>query len=1178
MIAIALTVLQLTNQTQQMYKYYPGGSNASNCSSHKILLTMKLTVVLLLLAFMQVNAKSFGQSKITLSAKNESLVKVLKSIRRQSGYNLVIISTNMENAKPVSVNLSQVTLEEALTKVLSGEQLTYSIDEKGIVVKEKISATTITNPVTVTITGSVVDEKGLPLPGTSVVVKGTKKGTATGASGNFTIEVNQGDVLRFTLLGYIPAEIKVGVTNVYNIVLKQDSKALTEVVVTALGIKKEKKAVTYALQTVNGDVLEKVKTPTALGGLVGMVAGLDVQSSTDFFTNPGISLRGLSPLIVIDGVPDPTADPYKINADDIESITVLKGTAGAALYGSIGINGAILYTTKRGKKGLTDVELNSSTMVQTSFLAAPKVQTTYGAGNDGLYSYVDGSGGGLEGGGWVWGPALNQKDPSTASGYLELPQFNSPYNPNVTYTYNLGNGTTATSHYKPIPWISRGANNVANFFQKGLLSSNSIAVTTSGDKGSFRVSAADNYQRGVVPNTNLNNASFSIAGNYNITPQLTLDGKISYNRQYTANYPTTGYGAATILYNVALWMGTDVDVRDLKSYWQPGKVNVQQAYYNLSYYNNPYFLAYQQLNGYHADNTFGNLSLNYQFSKELSLKLRSGFNENTINQESDYPYSLINYGTTAVGNYSNSISTHFDITTDLILSYKHDFGKNFSLSAIAGAANFFNNDKSLSASTDGLSIPGQYYLSNSINPITGSNYLGQKQINSLYSNLDLEMYHFIYLSGTARRDQTSTLPLAHNAFIYPSVGISAVLSDAFKLPDAISYLKVRSTWAQVNSGSISSGNPYASINTYSIGNKFNGVTSLYYPSTFDTPNIIPNSVQSLESGFTLGLMKNRLNIDATYFRNLEYNNFQYVTPSQTSGYSYLLQNGNQYVKKGLEFVLSGTPIKTSTFEWNSGFNFSSNHTYIKRVDNQTYGPGYYSQYLKVGDRFDKTTVYEGQFSADGKLLIGANGYPLNALYATKLGYSDPAWIYGWQNTFKYKNVSLTISVDGRLGGLQYSTLNSTMDWGGTSLRTVNQYRVDANAGKSTYVVPGEVVTSGSATYDSHGNLLTDTRKYAPNTTAVNYIAFSQSENGNPYANNYYYYSGTYIKLRSVTLTYSLSKQMLSKQKVFKAASVSLIGNNLLLASKIPNTDPDPGSDSYQTPSKRSVGVNLNLKF
>ncbi|MHB8206058.1 SusC/RagA family TonB-linked outer membrane protein [Mucilaginibacter sp.] len=1035
---------------------------------------------------------------------------------------------------------------------------------------------TITSNNSFTINGKVSDEKNQPLPGVSVKIKGTAIGTVTDVLGNYTIKANNGDVLVFSFIGFVSQEITIGgQTGNYNIQLKDDPKALSEVVVTALNIKKEKKSLTYALQTVDGEILEKVKTPTAIGGLVGQVAGLDIQTTTSFFQSPGILLRGQTPLIVIDGVPDPTADPYKINADDIESITVLKGAAGAALYGSMGINGAILYTTKRGKKGVTEVEFNSSTMFQTGFLAVPKVQTQYGDGNNGVYSYVDGSGDGLEGGGWVWGPALNQKDPNTASGYLELPQYNSPYNPNVTYTYDLGNGTTATSHYKPLPWISRGANNIANFFQTGVMANNSVAITTSGDKGYFRVSFANNFQAGVEPNTSLNNSSFTIAGNYNLTPKLTLDGRISYNRQSSDNIPSTGYSQGSLLYNVALWMGADVDIRDLKNYWAPGETGLQQSYYNLSYYNNPYFLAYQQLNGYHSDKTFGNLSLNYQFSKDLSLKLRSGFNANSVNEDEDYPYSYI--GGNPDGNFSTSDATHFDITTDLILSYKHKISDNFNLSAIAGASSFFNEDKGLSASTDGLSIPGQYYLSNSINPITGSNYLDQRQINSLYADLDLELYHFIYLSGTARRDQTSTLPLENNAFIYPSVGVSAVLSEAFKLPEVISYLKVRSTWAMVNSGAISSTNPYASINTYNNANKFNGVSSLSYPTSYDTPDLIPNTVQSWESGLALGLLKNRLNADVTYFRNLESNNFQNVTPSQASGYSSLLVNANEFLNKGLEFVLNGTPIKTSNFQWTSGFNFSNNHTWIKKVSYDTYGPGYYNQYLKVGDRLDKLYVSEGQFSADGKLIVGSNGYPLNALYSTPMGDTDPNWIYGWQNTFNYKNISLSVSLDGRLGGLQYSTVNQKMAWGGTALSTVNQYRVAANAGQSTYIVPGEVVVSGNATYDSHGNLLTDTRKYAPNTTPVNYISYMESTSGAA-QNNYFYYSGTYLKLRSVSLTYTFSKKMLSKQKAFKSASVSLVGNNLLLFSKLPNADPDTGADSYETPSTRSIGFNFNLKF
>src|SRR6185437_4412165 len=267
------------------------------------------------------------------------------------------------------------------------------------------------------------------LQSVSVSVKGTNNGTTTGATGVFSIETGRNSIVSFSCVGYVAEDMPVDGRSTLVIYLAPDDKQqLGEVVVTtALGIKKQEKALGYAVQAVSGESLEKVKAPTVAGELTGKVAGLDVQNSTDLFQNPTILLRGVTPLIVIDGIPDPSADPYKLNADDIESVTVLKGTTAGALYGSMGVNGAILYTTKRGKKKRLSADVNSSTVFQTGYTVVPRVQTQYGDGDNGVYAYVDGSGGGAEGGGWVWGPRLDEKVAGTKSGYLELPQYNSPY-------------------------------------------------------------------------------------------------------------------------------------------------------------------------------------------------------------------------------------------------------------------------------------------------------------------------------------------------------------------------------------------------------------------------------------------------------------------------------------------------------------------------------------------------------------------------------------------------------------------------------------------------------------------------------------------------------------------------------------------------------------------------------
>lgn len=1006
------------------------------------------------------------------------------------------------------------------------------------------------------------------LQGVSVTVKGISHGTITSTTGNYSISCPAGTVLVFTSLGYTSEEVAVdGKTQIDVLLVPATENQLGDVVVTtALGIKKEQKSLGYAVQEVKGTSIEKIKSPTVMGALVGKVAGLDIANTTDLFQSPSVSLRGETPLIVIDGIPDPSADPYKINADDIESITVLKGTAAGALYGSIGQHGAILYTTKKGSRGTLNVEANSSTMFQTGYTVIPKVQTEYGDGDQGSYAYVDGSGGGTEGGGWIWGPKLDQKDASTPSGYYETTQYNSPVDPK-------------TGELEPLPWISRGKNNIKNFFQAGLLSTNSISASVGGDKGSFRISASHVYQKGLVPNTSVNNSTFSVGGNYALTSKLNVDTKLTFNREYSNNYPTVGYGPQNILYNLILWIGADVDIRDLKNYWVPGEEGLQQRNYNLSWYNNPYFVAYQLLNGYRKDNTYGQVTFNYQFNKDLSLKLRNGFNEYAVDKDYKEPQSYIAYSYISKGNYSVTKENYLDIASDLILTYNHTFSKNLNVNVTAGASNTYTNYKSDYVTTDGLTIPGFYNLANSTNPLTATNTLQERRITSFYGMADIEAMNFLYFSFTGRRDQTSTLPLSHDAYFYPSAGISAVLSDVLKLPDVISFLKVRASWAQVNSGVISQSNPYAFLTTYGIGNKWDNIPSLTWPAPVNgnsnytiSSTLIPNTTVSGEYGTTIGLLKNRINIDATYFRNLLKNNFDYIYPSQASGYSGIMVNANNYVRKGWEFVVSGTPVKNSRFTWETGFNFSNNHTWLQKSTLTT--DGYLGTYLKEGRRTDGVYISQSQ-TPDGRAIYNANGFEATDPYSHLLGYSDPKWIYGWQNTFTYKNFSLGLSFDGRLGGLIYSTTNQKMWWGGTALGTVNKYRDDANAGKATYVGPGVVVTSGNVTYDNHGNILTDTRTYASNTTAVNYISFMQSTSGDM-LNNYFYYSGTYLKLRELSLTYNLPKKWI--KGIFKDASVSLIGNNLFLWAKIPNVDPDAEGDNLQTPSVRSMGINLNIKF
>ncbi len=1012
--------------------------------------------------------------------------------------------------------------------------------------------------------GTVRDSAtGKPLVGVSIVIQGTSRGTATNTNGKFKLNVPDDAILTVSYIGYQTKTIVVdGRTNL-DIRLPLSNKTLDAVMVTALGIKKEKKALGYSTQEVSGDVLEKVKTPTAIGSLVGHVAGLNISKSTSLFRNPGISLRGKTPLIVIDGIPQPDADPWKINSDNIKSISVLKGTAAAALYGSIGINGAILYTTKKGKQGKLQVEVNSSTMFQTGYTVIPEVQTEYGAGFHGEYEFVNGEGGSKEGAGWIWGPKLDQKDPSTKSGYWETPQYNSPRDPN-------------TGKLVPLPFISRGKNNIKNFFRTGILSSNTVSATAGNDKGSFLISASHIYQKGKVPNTSVNNSSFSLGGDYNLTPNLNVNTKLTYNKEYSNNYPTVGYGPKNYLYNLILWIGADVDIRDLRNYWVEGKEGLQQRNYNLSWYNNPYFMAFEYLNGYKKDNAYGQVTFDYQINKDFSLTFRNGFNASFAQTTANEPKSYIAYGVISKGNYSINKANHFDITSDLMLKYDHQFSNNFGLNVTLGGSNFYIINRTNYVSTDGLTIPGFYNIGNSTNPLQGSNSIRQRRTFSLYGMLDVNVLGFLYLSLTGRRDRVSTLPIDNNAYFYPSANISVVLSDALDLPRAISYLKVRGAWAKVNTGVINKNDPYAQLLVYGIGGKWNNIPSLTWPSNSIDPGLVPATTNSQEYGLVVGLFNDRINVNATYYKNKDYNNLTTVSQSSASGYSAVLTNALTFVRKGWELVLNGRPVDNRNFKWKTGINLSSVHRWLK-----TAAPGhdgYYNTYIKEGERTDGIYI-NNAVTPDGTPIFQANGFGAFAPYAHLLGYSDPDLIYGWHNRLSYKNFSLNIAFDGRLGGLFYSTTNQKMWWGGKAVGTVNEHRVASNNGKHNYVAPGVVVANGSVTYDSHGNIIKDTRTFEPNTTAVDYESFQTSNSGGGMFHNYWYYPKTYVKLRKVALTYTLPSNW--TKGIFKQASVSFIGKNLLLFAKAPNVDPDnPGAESgdMEAPSIRTMGFNINLKF
>jgi TonB-linked SusC/RagA family outer membrane protein len=1016
-----------------------------------------------------------------------------------------------------------------------------------------------------TISGQVTaNETGLP--GVSILEKGTSNGTTSDSDGNFRLTVNTEDaVLIFSFIGYQTQELAVGGRTQINVAMAEEATALNEVVVTALGVQREVKSLGYSVQKVEGKGMTKAREPNVINSLTGRVAGLQIKNQTDLFQDPQISLRGSTPLIVIDGVPSVDADIWKLNADDIESYSVLKGATASALYGSIGRHGAIMITTKRGSgDGPTRVEINSSTLFQPSFIRIPEVQTTYGNGNNGQYTFVDGSGGGLEGGGWIWGPKLDQLDPSTPSGYWETTQFNSPVDP-------------ATGQLIPLPFLSRGRNNVKDFFRTGLISTNNISVSGSSENGSFRISTSHAYQKGIVPNTDLKNTSFQISGGYKLSKKLKSDASLTYNRQYTDNFPERGYGPNNYLYNLILWTGPDVDVNDLETYWKPGQEGLQQRHYNTSWYNNPHFQANEYLRGYYRDNVFGQVKLDYNVLPGLDLTLRTGLNQFSLNRTYKEPKSYIAYDYVSNGNFMLSTENEMNINTDFIAQYVKQFSENFTIRASAGGANRWSSVRWQEQGTDGLIVPEFFNLSNSANPLRGRNSMEEQKVNSVYGTLDFEFFGGIFLGVTGRNDWVSTVPVKNNSFFYPSVSLAAVISDFTDLSSAkISFLKLRGSWSKVSDGQLrlnafNRGTyPYQHVQAYSPGINWNNTPSLRYPSLLLNPDIKPETSDTYEVGADVRFLEGRLGLDVALYRIRDYNNIAEPRLSAASGYTNRLINAGEFLRKGVEVTLSGTPIKSGLFSWDVTLNWSNYHRYLKTAYDSTGRIGY----IREGQRWDQIYGFSYLYTPGGRLVLGDNGFPQQDPYSRMLGHEDPDYIFGLQNAFTFKDFSLMVSVDGRVGGKMYSSTNQKMWWGGTHPGTVNQYRDDANEGLATYIADGVTIVEGAVEYDVDGNIVSDSRVYAPNTTPVNYISWNINTS-NAYLNHYY--DATFVKLREVTLTYNLPSAFLSRT-FLSQASVSLVGRNLLLWSDMPEVDPDPGEDSLQTPSVRNIGFNVNLIF
>ncbi len=1055
-----------------------------------------------------------------------------------------------------------------------------------------------------------------PLPGVNILVKGTNTGTISDATGSFQLSVpSENDVLVFSFVGFLTQEVPVGSKTVFDIVLQSDAKQLSEVVVTALGIEKDKAKLGYAVQDLKGEDIVKAREPNPINSLVGKVAGLTVASSAEILGAPNLYLRGKRPLFVVDGVPI-QSDTWNISADDIESYTVLKGPAASALYGSRGINGAIQITTKRGSKDQRgfSVEFNSSTMIEKGFLTIPKVQDEYGPGDHGRYAFADGKGGGLYDSDYdIWGPKFE--------GQL-IPQYDGEYTPNQTYTTTLASGATFTGNIKPTPWVARGKDNLKRFLEVGVLSTNNIAVSTSGSNYDLRFSYSHNYQKGQVPNTDLNADNFNVAVGVDLSPKIRFESNLNYNHQYTENIPDVNYGPNSMIYNIVIWGGADWDIADMKKHiFQPGKEGIQQMYADYTRYNNPYFLTNYWLRGHYKTDTYGYMSLKYSINKDIELVGRSQINTYNIFRNEKFPYSATVYGREqAKGDYREDNRTLFENNTDVLLTYHKEVTPDFNVRASLGANARTFNYKSSYVTTDYLNVPGLYNFTNSLNPIRAYNFNSDMQVLSAYGYVDLDYKNFLSLSVTGRSDKHSTLPSGSRAYFYPSASLSGVISQVVDLPEFMSFLKVRGSYAKVGAANTmatigpsfnyvgSRSNPldygstysspydgpnYANSQPYQTGRMFNNVTGASYSSTLANANLKPSFSNTWETGVDMKFINNRLGLDVTYFQAIDGPGIFNRQISESTGYTDFQDNGIKTTRKGWEVTVQGTPVKGEKFSWNVLLNGSTYKEVLTDVApgldrvNATYFNGSSdgnNSFIKVGERIDRYFGHTFLKTPDGQIINDASGRPLVNPVPQYLGNLNPDFVWGFTNKFSYKNFTLVVQFDGRVGGKIVDYIQRQTYRGGRIINTVEgamgEARYQDYLGVKSWVGPG-VQPSGAVNVDGNGQITNyNELTYTPNnvkTYLQDWISryYAQEE-----AN---LISRSYAKLREVTITYQLPSSVLGNSFV-RQASISLISRNLLYFAARKDLDIDQygnnlqGYSSLQSPTTRRYGINLNVTF
>lgn len=1028
----------------------------------------------------------------------------------------------------------------------------------------------------IVIKGTVLDDQdGQILIGTTITDNNKKFLGVTNEKGNYTITIVKGTTVLYNMVGYTTLR-KTFNNNENNatIRLASSTSQLSEVVVTALGIKREEKALGYAVTKVDSTQLTNAVSSNWTDALSGKVAGLNLVRNSGPAGSNKIILRGENnltgdneALIVIDGVVASSSSKRSaatgggvygtsgdimpvdfgsgindLNPDDIESVTVLKGPAASALYGQRGANGAVMITTKSANKNKKKLGISfTSNSSWEDVNRGPARQNEFGAGTDGTTSYQFGTGNTSS----TYGPAF-------ADGYMFF-----QYDPAIK-----AKGLTKT------PWVGYG-DPVDGFFITGFESTNSVSLDGTLKNVGLRFSASHGNNEWIVPNTGMERTNVSLNANTNITKRLSLNLKVQYSNRNSDNLPATGYGNQSLMYWF-MFAQPNINPDWYRDYWAPGKELQQFVNLTTSFPEGPYAISEQYLNGQKRNGWLGNIQATYKFTDELSLMVRASGDYNKDIRETMRPWDTSSGGMFAQGSYRVADIKSYEINADFMLRYDKKLTKDFNLSASVGGSQMRNEYSKLETRADGLKIPGYYSLTNNINKLVYVPDTARYRINSLYAMTSLAYKNYLFLDLTIRQDWNSTLATLTRkdnvGFSYPSASLAFVASDFWKMPKAISFAKLRASYAQVGSGSTT---PYRTAYNYLIA--ANGVypgNAMTNPRILPNPDLKPLMTTTIELGLDLKLFKNRLNFDVAVYSGNTKNQILSRVLDKSSGYDIGIFNVGRVNNKGLEMSVNATPLKTKEFTWTLNGTFSANRNEIKELADssvilRTGGFGNSGQVVaavggSMGDLYGTGFLR----SPDGQIIFDAvTGYAKPTAEVKYLGNTLPKFRFSFGTGVTYQQVSMSVLFDAQLGAVGHSFTFARM----------------ASLGKSTITLPGRyngiigdgVVDNGGGTYRKNDIIATDIEGY------YNSLYYNQAEGS--------IFSTDYLKFREANITYAFNKKFLSRIG-FSKLTVGAYGRNLFIWSPWPAFDPEFGTlagsdiqqgfETGQLPSTRNYGVRL----